>query len=107
MQRYPYRPYSQYGQYQDVLNNSIFVAGIVLIVFEAVILIIYFVLGPAILSVLNGIFNLNNAPAEMATYSPEILLIFDAIFAVAFITPVIWFFVVLFRKEHGYQFRRY
>jgi len=98
--------YSPYNQYQQVLQNSILVAGIVLIVYEAVILIIYFVGGDAVLRVLNGIFDLSPVP-EMGTFSPIILTCFNMMFAVAFLLPVVWFFVWVYKKEHGYQFRRF
>jgi len=95
------------SNYVSPEQKSILIMGIVLIVFEAIILIIYFVAGDTVLQVLNGIFGLSNNPSQMSTYSPLILTVFNVMFAVAFLIPVVWFFVVLYRKEHGYQFRRF
>lgn len=92
--------------YQRSNDNSIIVGGVVLIVWECIVLCMYFFLSDPILSVLEGIFNLSTL-SQMGTYSPVIIIIFNVIFAVAFITPVVWFFVWLFKKEGGYQFRRF
>lgn len=88
-------------------RNSIFLAGIILIVYEAIMLMIFFFLSDPILSVLEGIFAGTTNIPEMSTFSPIILTVFNIIFAIAFIIPVIWFFVWIYQKEHGYQFRRF
>ena len=86
-------------------HDSIIIAGIVLIIFEAIVLIIYFVASDPILSVLEGIFSLSTV-SEMGTYSPIILTVFNVMFAIAFITPIVYFFVWVYKKEHGFQFGR-
>lgn len=94
-----------YNPYQSE-HDSIIVAGILLIISEAIILIIFFVGGEAVLSVLQGIINLVTT-SEMATHSPLIITCFYLMFAIAFIVPPIYFFVWVARKEKGFQFRRH
>lgn len=88
-------------------HNSILVAGIVLVVYETIILIIYFLAGSAVMDVLTAIFGISNVASQMGTYSPTILTVFNMMFAVAFLLPVAYFFVWIWRKEQGFQYRRF
>ena len=94
-----------YNPYRNE-HDSIIVAGIFLIIMEGIILIIFFIGGEAVLSVLQGIMNLVTS-SEMATHSPLIISCFYIMFAIAFMIPVVWFFVWIARREKGFQFRRF
>jgi len=95
-----------YNPYQQQDHDSIIIAGIFLIVSEAVVLIIFFVGGEAVLQVLQGITSLVTT-SEMATHGPFVITCYYLLFGIAFFLPVATFFFWLFRKERGFQFRRY
>ncbi len=93
-----------FNPYQE--HNSIIVAGIILVIYEAITLIIFFVGGEAVLAVLQGIINVITT-SEMATHGPLVITCFYLLFAIAFIVPVVWFFVWVTKREQGFQFRRF
>ena len=91
---------SYYGSSDD---NIIFL-GVILIISEAVILISYFFLATPILLVLNGlVMGLTGYVPQMATYGTPTLVIFNVMYAVAFIIPIVWFFLKIAQVESGYQ----
>ena len=95
---------SSYSPYTE--TNNIIVAGIILIVYEAMILITYYVLSIPGVAILQGIININSVP-ELATYGGISLTVFDMMFALAFMIPIVWFFVWIYRTGYMGQFRRF
>lgn len=87
-------------------TNNIIIAGVILIVYEALLLISYYILSVAFPPVLSGIITSGITP-ELATQGPITLTIFDYMFALAFLTPIFGFFVWIWRRESGHQFRRF
>ena len=90
----------------DDSDNLIFLV-VVLAIYEALILICYFFLSTPILTLLNGIVTLfSDSVSQMGTYGIPTLVIFNIMFAIAFIIPIVWFLVKIARVESGYMTRR-
>lgn len=84
-------------------DNIIFL-GLVLAVYEGLIFMCYLFLSVPIMMLLNGIISLfTGSIPEMTTYGSPTLTFFNIMFAIAFIIPVIWFFVSIARVESGTQ----
>jgi len=71
-------------------TESIIKAGILLIVYEFLFGAMYFFLSNPIVTFLNAVIN-TNIVAELATYGPLSLTVFDMMFAVLILTPIVWF----------------
>lgn len=87
-------------------NDSIILAGIVLIIWEAIVVIMYFVLSNPIMTLLNAILGCGTTP-WLLILGPLYINVFDMIFAIAFITPIAWFFLWIFKKEYGSSTYKY
>ncbi len=87
-------------------NDSIILAGIVLIIWEAIMVIMYFVLSVPIMALLNAILGCGTTP-YLTMLGPEYRLVFNMIFAIAFAIPIVWFFLWVFKREYGSSMYRY
>jgi hypothetical protein len=91
--------FEQQGQTQ-----SIILAGILLLVYETIMIICFYFLAPVVMMVLYSIFNDPVTIANHgAVYSGEFYWITNAMFAIGFLIPVVWFIVWVFSVESGYQ----
>jgi len=87
--------------------NSIIFAGILLVVYEAVIIMCFYFLAPAVMLILYSIFTSDITMANHgAVYSGEFYFVTNMMFAIAFLIPVVWFIVWVYRVESGYQIYR-
>ena len=88
-------------------TDSIIKAGVFLAVYEFLMLIMYFFLSKPIPTIINGVMNTEIVP-ELATYGNLGLTIFNIMFAVAFLIPVIYFLIWCIREDpQNIVFRRY
>ena len=87
-------------------SDSIILAGIVLIIWEAVTIIVFYVLSTPILALLNAILGCGTTP-YLAMLGPEYVTVFYMIFAISFIIPIVWFFLWIFKREYGSSMYRY
>jgi Sec-independent protein secretion pathway component TatC len=89
---------------QESQINSIILAGIILIIYETMVLLCFYFLAPVVMMILYSIFNSEITIANHgAMYSGEFYFITTMMFAVAFLIPVVWFVLWVFRTESGYQ----
>lgn len=98
------------GYFEELANNtnSIIVMGIALAVYELVIVMLYYFLSTPGLLVLWNIIELEKQTIpEAYTYGPPILSVFNMMFAVAFVIPIVLFIVWVYRQESGYITRRF
>ena len=89
---------------QEGRTQSIILAGIILMVYEAIMIICFYFLAPVVMMVLYSIFN---SPVTIAShgavYSGEFYFITNMMFACGFLIPVVWFIVWVFSVESGYE----
>lgn len=96
--------YSPYQQPQQETQSIIMIA-IILPIYEAIILIMWFFLSQPIYDVLSAIISLGNTP-QLTLYGGLNLTVLDMLFAIAFMIPIVWVFVWVFRKERRYNVGR-
>ena len=84
--------------------NSIIFAGILLVVYESVVIMCFYFLAPAVMLILYSIFTSDITMANHGSmYSGEFYFVTNMMFALAFLIPVVWFIVWVYRVESGYQ----
>lgn len=85
-------------------TNSIILAGIVLMIYEAIIIITFYFLSPIVMMILYAIFtDPTTVAVNGSMYASEFYAVTVLMFAVAFLIPVVWFVLWVFRVESGYQ----
>ena len=92
---------------QDGAMNSIILAGIMLLVYESIMIVCFYFLSPVVMMILYSIFNSEVTLAyNGGMYASEFYFVTVAMFAVAFLIPVVWFILWVFRVEAGSVVRR-
>ena len=87
--------------------ENIIKAGVILAVYEFLMLIMYFLLSKPIPVFINSVMNTEIVP-ELETYGTLGLNIFNMMFGVAFIIPIVWFLIWCIREDpQQFMFRRY
>lgn len=87
-------------------TDSIIKAGVLLIMYEFLFGVTYFFLSNPIVTILNSVINTNIVP-ELAIHGPLSLTVFDMIFAVAVLIPIVWFIAWVMREEPVVSYKRY
>jgi len=87
-------------------TNSIIKAGVILAGYEFLMIIMYFLLSPVIPPFINAVMD-TEIVDELATYGSLGLNIFNLMFAVAFLLPIIWFVLWCVREEPVYYYKKY
>jgi len=87
-------------------TNSIIKAGVILAGYEFLMILMYFLLSTPIPTFINAVMD-TEIVDELATYGSLGLNIFNLMFAIAFILPIVWFLLWCVREESTYYYRRY
>ena len=89
---------------QQQQTNSIIMAGLMLLIYEAMIIICFYFLSPIVMLILYSIFNSQiTIDVGGAMYANEFYLVTVMMFAIAFLIPLVWFILWVFRTESGYN----
>jgi Sec-independent protein secretion pathway component TatC len=92
---------------QEQQTNSLIMAGLILLVYEAMVIICFYFLAPIVMIILYSIFNSQvTLDYGGAVYASEFYVITVMMFAIAFLIPLVWFILWVFRTESGYQIIR-
>lgn len=87
-------------------TESIIKAGVILAVYEFLVILMYFFLSVPIPTFINAVMDTDIVP-ELQTYGSLGLTIFNLMFAIAFFLPVIWFLFWCIREDPNTFYRRY
>jgi hypothetical protein len=92
---------------QQQQTNSIILAGLILLVYETMVIICFYFLSPIVMIILYSIFNSQvTLDYGGAVYAQEFYIVTVMMFAIAFLIPLVWFVLWVFRTESGYQIIR-
>lgn len=92
---------------QQQQSSSIILAGIILLIYEAIVIICFYFLAPIVMIILYSIFNSQvTLDYGGAMYAQEFYVITVMMFAIAFLIPLVWFILWVFRVESGYNVYR-
>ena len=84
-------------------TQSIIVAGFILVIYEAIVLMCFYFLAPPVMMILYGILGGFTTTIVPTQYPQEIYTVCDMMFALAFLIPIIWFIIWVVKTESGYQ----
>lgn len=88
-------------------TNNIIKAGVILAGYEFLMIVMYFFLSKPIPTIINSVMNTEIVP-ELQTYGTLGLNIFNIMFGLAFLIPIIWFLIWCIREDpQNIFYRRY
>lgn len=83
-------------------NDSIILSGVVLIVYEAIMIMAFYFLAPAVVFILYSIFSGSSTlVSNIDVYQSEYFFVVKVMFALGFLVPLIWFAVRIFRIQRS------
>jgi membrane-bound ClpP family serine protease len=83
-------------------TDSIILAGVVLVVYEAIMIMTFYFLAPVIVLILYSIFTGSSTlVSNINVYASEYYFIVKVLFAIGFLVPLVWFITWVFRIERG------
>lgn len=84
--------------------RSFILATIVLVVYEAIVLMCYWLFAPVVMGVIYAIFNSEVTVASGGAYfQAEFVFVTKVFFALCMVLPIFWFVLWVYRVESGNQ----